>query len=63
MFHWIVIVLGIIILSISISNPFFNLTLNKIINFDLFFIALIRIFLFLIGVIIIFFGLYVESLA
>jgi len=62
MLYWLIIFLGIIIISLSISNPFFKLILNKILNINLLFIILIRILLFLFGMFIIFVGLYVESI-
>jgi len=62
MLYWLIIFLGIIIISLSISNPFFKLILNKILNINLLFIILIRILLFLFGMFIIFVGLYVENI-
>ena len=60
--HWLVIILGTLILSISISNPFYRLLLNKIIKLKGFLQILFRILLFILGLIIIFVGLYVESI-
>ena len=62
LFYWFTIVLGIILLSISISNPVFNLVINRYIKFPLLFIIIIRLLLFFISIIIIFIGLYLESI-
>jgi len=61
MFHWLIIIVGIIIISLSISNPFFKLVFNKNFNLNLLLLIFIRIFILLLGIIIIFIGLYVES--
>ena len=61
MFHWLIIILGILIISLSISNPIFKLVLKQISNLNLFLLIPIRIFLFLLGVIVIIIGLYAES--
>ena len=60
--HWFIIILGTFILSISVSNPFYRLVIEKKIKLTLFFNLIIRIFLFIIGLIVVFFGLYLESL-
>ena len=62
MAYWIIIVIGILILSISLSNPFYNLTIKRIYNFSSIINIIIRVFLFLLSIIIIFLGLYIESL-
>ena len=62
MFHWLIIILGILIISLSISNPIFKLVLKQISNLNLFLLIPIRVFLFSLGIIVIIFGLYVESL-
>ena len=62
MIHWLIIIFGIIVLTLSISNPFFNLTFKKILNLNFFMLIFIRIIFFLMGLIIVFFGLYIESL-
>jgi hypothetical protein len=61
MLHWLIIILGIFIISLSLSNPFFKIVLKKILILNLYFSVLFRVFLFLIGVIVIFMGLFVES--
>ena len=61
MFHWLIIIVGIIIISLSISNPFFKLVFNKNFNLNVLLSIFIRIFIFLLGIIVIFIGLYVES--
>jgi hypothetical protein len=62
MFHWSIIFIGIIVLSFSISNPFYAITFKKILNFNLLTDIFIRILLFLLGLMIILTGLYVESI-
>ena len=61
MIHWFVIILGIIILSSSISSPFYKLTLMKLVKIKNIPTILLRIFLFFLGILIIFLGLYIES--
>jgi hypothetical protein len=61
MFHWLIIIVGIIIISLSISNPFFKLVFSKNFNLNVLLLIFIRIFLLLLGIIVIFIGLYVES--
>lgn len=62
MIYWLIIILGIVILSASISNPFFNFTIKKYIKINIYFEFIIRISLFILSIIIILTGLYVESL-
>ena len=62
MIYWGIIVLGIILLSLSISNPFFNLLIKKYLQFNVFFEILIRILLFFLSIFLIIFGLYIESI-
>ena len=52
---------GVILLSASLSNPLYNLTIKKYLKFHLFFQIVMRIILFIVGIIVIFVGLYVES--
>jgi len=61
MFHWLIIIVGIIIISLSISNPFFKLVFNKNFDLNVLLLIFIRIILLLLGIIVIFIGLYVES--
>ena len=61
-FYWLVIFLGIIIISLSISNPFFRLVFKKNINLNLLLTILIRVILLLLGIMLIFMGLYIESI-
>ena len=63
MIHWFTIFFGILILSSSLSNPFFNLTINKVLYNNKLIKILTRILLFFIGIIVIFIGLYFESLS
>jgi len=62
MIYWLIIILGILILSLALSNPFYNLVFKRFFKTPIIINILIRIFLFLISIIIIFFGLYIESL-
>ena len=61
MLHWITIIIGIIIMSLSISNPFYKITIKKNINTNLFTDIFIRILLLFVSVVFIFLGLYFES--
>jgi len=60
--HWLLIIIGTFILSISISNPFYRLLIQKRIKLKTFFNLIIRVILFIIGIIVIFSGLYLESI-
>lgn len=60
--HWLLIIIGTFILSISISNPFYRLIIQKRIKLKTFFNFILRVILFIIGLIVIFFGLYLESI-
>ena len=62
MIYWIIITIGILIMSISLSNPVYNISFNKYIKLSLFFQILIRILLFILSIIVILFGMYVESI-
>ena len=59
--HWLVIIIGIFFISIAISNPFYKLIIKNRIKLNIFYEILIRIFIFLISIIVIFYGLYLES--
>jgi len=60
--HWLIIILGTFILSLSVSNPFYRLLIEKRIILTILFKLIFRILLFIIGLIVVFFGLYLESL-
>ena len=60
--YWIVIIIGILILSLSLSNPFYRLLIKRKIKFNFFAEIVFRIILFLLAIIIIFIGLYIESI-
>ena len=62
--HWIVILIGIIILSASLSNPFYKLLVNKGLNLSVnkYLALLVRFILLLLAIIVIFTGLYLESI-
>ena len=62
MIYWIIIILGIEIMSISLSNAVYNISLKKYIKLNSIFQIIIRIILFIISLIIILFGMYVESI-
>ena len=61
MMHWLVIILGILIISLGISNPVYRLVISKFLHIPLVIQIIFRIFLLFIGIIIIFLGLYLES--
>jgi len=61
MLHWITIIIGIIFMSLSISNPFYKIIIKKRINTNLLFDICIRFLLLLLSIIFIFLGLYLES--
>ena len=60
--HWLLIIIGTFILSISVSNPFYRLLIEKRIKLKIFSKVIVRISLFIIGLIVVFFGLYLESI-
>jgi hypothetical protein len=60
--HWLIIILGTFILSISLSNPFYKLVIEKRLKLKTFLKILLRILLFILGLTLIFLGLYFESL-
>ena len=60
--HWFIIILGTFILSISLSNPFYRLLIGKRLKLNTFLQLSLRISLFILGLILIFLGLYIESL-
>ena len=62
MFHWFFIILGILFLSLSLSNPIYNLIVKKKIHLSVVINFLFRVIGFFIGIILIFIGLYLESL-
>mgnify|MGYP001442937602 CR=1 FL=1 len=62
MLHWFTIIIGIFLLSLSISNPLYKLTTKSIFKFNLIINILIRFFLLFIGILLIFLGLYFESI-
>ena len=60
--HWFFIIFGVLTLSLSISNPVYKLTIKKKIRTNILIHILIRIILFIGSIILIFFGLYLESI-
>jgi len=60
--HWLLIIIGTFILSISVSNPFYRLLIGKRITLNFFLNLTFRVFMFIVGLIVIFFGLYLESI-
>ena len=64
MLYWLIIILGIVFLS-SLSAILYLITFKKNIKFNMLFNNIITrvIIIFLLGIIIIFFGLYVESIS
>ena len=61
MYHWLTIILGVVILSLSLSNPFYNLMIKKYIKFPFIIQMILRFFLLIIGILIVFLGMYFES--
>jgi len=62
--HWLVIIIGTIILSFSVSNSFYKLIIINIFNFKInrYLSLFLRIILFIFGIIVIFIGLFIESI-
>ena len=63
MIYWLIIICGIMILSLPISNPFYKLMLNNFLIKNLILRFMFKIVLFFMGIIIVFLGLYIESLS
>ena len=62
MYYWLTFVLGIVILSLSVSNPFYNLTIKKYLKLVFIFHVIFRVFLLIVGILMVFLGLYFESM-
>jgi len=60
--HWVFIIFGVLTLSLSISNPVYKLAIKKINKTSILIHILIRTVLFISSIILIFFGLYLESI-
>ena len=60
--HWVFIIFGVLTLSLSISNPVYKFTIKKKIRINILIHILIRIILFISSIILIFIGLYLESI-
>ena len=60
--HWLLIIIGTITLSISVSNPFYKLLIEKRIKLKILSKLIFRILLFIVGLVIVFVGLYLESI-
>ena len=60
--HWLLIILGTFILSLSVSNPFYRFLIEKSFKLMIIYKIFLRILLFIIGLIVIILGLYIESL-
>ena len=60
--HWLLIIIGTFILSMAVSNPFYKLLIDKRIKLRIFNKVILRFFLFIVGIIIVFSGLYLESI-
>ena len=60
--HWLLIIIGTFILSIAVSNPFYKLLIEKRIKLRILSKIIFRIFLFITGLIVVFLGLYLESI-
>ncbi len=62
MIHWLIIIFGVFFLTLSISNPLYDLAIKKIIKTNQLVNFLLRVFFFILSVLIIFLALYIESL-
>ena len=62
MIYWLLIIFGIIILTTSISNAFYKITIKKYLKINIYFEIILRIIIFFLSIIIIFLGLYYESI-
>ena len=60
--HWLLIVIGTFILSMAVSNPFYKLLIDKRLKLRILNKLILRFLLFTIGIIIVFCGLYLESI-
>ena len=60
--HWLVIIIGTLILSISVSNPFYKLIIAKKVQLSSILQIILRTFLFIIGLVTILLGLWLESI-
>ena len=63
MFYWLVIISGILLLASSISNPFYKIFFEKISTNSFLLKISIRTLLFIFGIILVFVGLYIESIS
>ena len=61
MIYWLLIIFGVIVLSTSISNPLYKITIKKYIKLNMYSEILLRSLMFILSIIIIFVGLYFES--
>ncbi len=61
--YWLLIFVGILFLSTSVSNPVYKLTVNKYLKISIYSQVLIRFLLFILSILIIFLGLYLESIS
>ena len=60
--HWLLIITGTFILSLAVSNPFYKLLIDKRLKLRILNKLILRFILFTIGIIIVFCGLYLESI-
>ena len=60
--HWLLIIIGTFILSMAVSNPFYKLLIDKRLKLRILNKLILRFILFTIGIIIVFCGLYLESI-
>ena len=60
--YWLIIIIGTFILSVSLSNPLYRLTIKKRIKLNTFTQMIFRFFLVIIGLAVVFIGLYLESI-
>ena len=60
--HWIFIFFGIVSLSLSISNPVYKLIIKNNVNTNFFLDVFFRLVFLILSIVLIFFGLYLESM-
>ena len=62
MIYWLIIIVGLILLSISVSNPIYKIIIKKYLKIGIIFEIILRIILFISSIVLIFLGLYIESI-
>ena len=62
MIYWFIIIIGIVLLSISISNPVYKIVIKKYLKINLIFEIILRLIIFTFSIILIFIGLFFINL-